>query len=134
MTKVESVLPETLRKVLVDTPLFAPDWGARSEMVECLPKIRQAIGDQRCIRFGYRREDGAESARTVRPLGLYFWGTKWTLASWCEYRSDYRSFRPDRMSSLELLDESFEETDDISLAGFLAQMDDADRQHTRGRH
>jgi predicted DNA-binding transcriptional regulator YafY len=75
------------------------------------------------VKFRYRRADGAESERTVRPLGLFFWGTKWTLATWCEYRGDYRSFRPDRMRGLELLRDVFDDSDGVSLAGFMAEVE-----------
>jgi predicted DNA-binding transcriptional regulator YafY len=67
-----------------------------------------------------------ESARDARPLGLYFWGKKWTLAAWCESRADYRSFRPDRMRGLHVLERSFDPADGISLAGFVAKGDPAD--------
>ena len=37
------------------------------------------------------RADGEDSQRVLRPLALYFWGNKWTLAAWCELREDYLS-------------------------------------------
>ena len=47
------------------------------------------------------------SERTVRPLGCFYWGAVWTLAAWCESRQDFRSFRIDRISVIEVLDERF---------------------------
>jgi predicted DNA-binding transcriptional regulator YafY len=122
LQRLESVLPEPLRRVIATTPLFAPDFGRRRSMVEWLPLIRQAIADRRRLRFEYVRADGEASARTVRPLALYFWGNKWTLASWCETRADYRSFRPDRMSGLQRLDGAFDVEDGPNLAGFVAHV------------
>lgn len=49
----------------------------------------------------YRDEAGAESRRTVRPLGLVFWGKVWTLIAWCELREDFRMFRVDRIAAAE---------------------------------
>jgi len=43
----------------------------------------------------------------VRPLACLFWGPVWTLAAWCELREDFRSFRIDRIETLELLEERF---------------------------
>ena len=126
INKVEAVLPDALRRVLNSTPLFAPDWGRRPEMVVRLPLLRQAIGARRKLRFGYRRADGAASVRIVRPLGLYFWGAKWTVACWCEVRGDYRSFRPDRMSALEMLPDTFELTEQVSLQGYLTHVSNED--------
>ena len=55
----------------------------------------------------------------LQPLALYFWGRVWTVAAWCELRRDFRSFRLDRMSSLRVLEERFEERPGHSLADFL---------------
>jgi predicted DNA-binding transcriptional regulator YafY len=127
MTKVEAVLPEGLRRVVLETPLFAPGLPSASAMAGEVALLRRAIGERRLVHFSYAREDGAASERDVRPLGLYFWGRKWTLAAWCELRADYRSFRPDRMQELALLDARFDpDADGISLAGFVAKADPAD--------
>jgi predicted DNA-binding transcriptional regulator YafY len=126
MTKVEAVLPETLRRVVLETPLFAPGLPSSAAMAGELALLRRAIGERRLVHFRYVREDGAESERDARPLGLYFWGRKWTLAAWCELRRDYRSFRPDRMVDVRLLEGRFDPVDGISLAGFLAKKDPTD--------
>ena len=127
MTKIEAVLPGPLRRVVLETPLFAPGLPGASAAAGGLALLRRAIGERRRVHFRYAREDGAGSERAARPLALYFWGRKWTLAAWCELRADYRSFRPDRMRDLRLLDERFDpEADGISLGGFLAKEDPAD--------
>jgi predicted DNA-binding transcriptional regulator YafY len=127
MTKVEAVLPETLRRVVLETPFFSPALPGAAAAAGELALLRRAIGERRHVHFRYTREDGAESERDARPLGLYFWGRKWTLAAWCELRNDYRSFRPDRMADVQMLERAFDPSEDgISLAGFLAKGDPAD--------
>ncbi len=126
MTKVEAVLPEGLRRLVLETPLFAPGVPRASAMAGEVALLRRAISERRLVHFRYGREDGTESERDARPLGLYFWGRKWTLAAWCELRADYRSFRPDRMRDLQLLETCFDPEDGISLAGFVAKSDPAD--------
>jgi predicted DNA-binding transcriptional regulator YafY len=126
LTKIEAVLPEALRRVVLETPLFAPELPGASVMAGELALLRRAIGERRLVHFRYQREDGAESERDARPLGLFFWGRKWTLAAWCELRQDYRSFRPDRMQGVELQERRFDPEDGVSLAGFLAKQDPAD--------
>ena len=123
MTKVEAVLPEPLRRVLLETPLFAPGRPGAAAMTAELAVLRRAVGEHRPIGFAYTRADGVESQRTVRPLALYFWGTKWTLAAFCEYRGDYRSFRPDRMRDVRVLDGAFDGSDGVHLAGFLESVE-----------
>ncbi len=56
------------------------------------------------------------SERTVRPLGCFYWGTVWTLAAWCESRDAFRSFRVDRITSLQVLDATFRDEPGRTLA------------------
>ena len=60
------------------------------------------------------------SERTVRPLGVFFWGKTWTLAAWCEMRVDFRNFRLDRVGESALLDR-FEDEPGRTLRDLLAQ-------------
>ena len=131
MTKVEAVLPDPLRQVLLATPLYATDASGPAQVSDEMPLLRRAITEQRHIHFAYQRADGEQSARKVRPLGLYFWGKKWTLATWCELRLDYRSFRPDRMRDVKLLDARFDGSDGIGLAGFLERSQETDEYEVR---
>jgi predicted DNA-binding transcriptional regulator YafY len=137
MTKIEAVVPKALRQVLLDTALYAPDYHKPRGMAQHLALLRRAIGERRKLGVRYVRADGADSQRVLRPLALYFWGNKWTLAAWCELRGDYRSFRPDRIGEIELLEAVFEPDDAVSLAGFLARADHGewtDEAEPRGRH
>ncbi len=131
MTKIEAVLPEALRTVLIDTPLFAPGRPWARDVVREMTQLRRGISERRLVHFDYRRADGEDSQRSVRPLGLYFWGSSWTLATWCELRHDYRSFRPDRMRNVSLLEETFDGSDGVSLEGFLARMENEDEPGAR---
>jgi len=128
MTKLEAVLPDPLRRVVLETALFAPGQLSNGAMTRELGVLRRAVGDHRRVRFAYTRADGGGSVRTVRPLALYFWGTKWTLASWCELRRDYRSFRPDRMDDLAVLDEKFDGSDGIHLQAYLERTERRSRE------
>jgi predicted DNA-binding transcriptional regulator YafY len=88
--------------------LLVPDFHVPPAMVEPLGMLRRAIAGNRKLTLGYTRADGETRTRTLWPLGLFFWGQSWTLGAWCELRGDYRSFRPDRMTGLTLLDETFD--------------------------
>ena len=123
MTKIEAVIPEALRPALLDAPLYAPSFPWTTAMAQNVGTLRRAISDRQCIHFAYTKRDGTGSHRDVRPLGLYFWGDRWTLATWCELREDYRSFRPDRMRDVTLLDRRFDPIQGPNLAGFLEGVD-----------
>jgi predicted DNA-binding transcriptional regulator YafY len=118
LTKVESVLPAALRPSLRETALFAIERPVR--VGPELATLRRAVAARRKLRLVYGQTEVSE--RVVRPLGLYYWGTTWTLAAWCELRGDYRNFRPDRIRELEPLPERFDPDDGPSLSAFLAAM------------
>ena len=67
MTKVEAVLPVPLRRVLLETALFAPGRPSTGAMTAPLALLRRAVSEHRRVRFSYARADGAASTRTVRP-------------------------------------------------------------------
>ena len=60
--------------------------------------------------------------RTMRPLALSFYGPVWLVAAWCELRNDFRAFRPDRIESFTVLDETFRAEPGQTLRDFLDQM------------
>jgi predicted DNA-binding transcriptional regulator YafY len=114
LSKVENVLPERLKPRLSQVALFAPGGGPR-EHADKLEPLRRGINERRKVRFGYVDSSGASTSRTVRPVCLTFWGTTWLVNAWCELRHDFRSFRPDRMDAIELLDATFEEEEGKDL-------------------
>ncbi|RTL54953.1 MAG: YafY family transcriptional regulator [Rhodocyclaceae bacterium] len=119
LAKIETVLPGALRQATANSGIVVPDFHVPQAMVEPLEDLRRAIVAGRKVRLGYRRADGTTSARTVLPLSLFYWGQVWTLGAWCELRGDYRSFRPDRMDEVELLEASFQADQARLLKGYL---------------
>lgn len=111
LSKVETVLPDGLRQHLDETRLFAPLTQIPPETAACMALLRGAIDTCHRVRFCYTRADGACSQRTVWPLGLFFWGSVWTLGAWCELRSDFRNFRLDRVSELSRCEDTFPPTE-----------------------
>ena len=102
LSKIESVLPEPVRARAAAVPVHAFMTPAltfadrdRLDMVEA------AAAERRRLTFDYRSLGDAVTRRTIRPLGLWFWGLSWTLLGWCELREDFRTFRLDRMTRVE---------------------------------
>ena len=81
--------------------------------------MRQAILQRRKLHIEYVDGANRASARTLVPLALNFWGTTWSVAAWCESREDFRVFRLDRIRSLQMGAEKFEEVAGRTLADFL---------------
>lgn len=122
LSKVQAVLPPKLAERTDEVPLFAAGFHVPKVMLANLEPVRLAIAGRHPIRFAYAKADGQTSVRTVRPLGLYFWGKVWTLAAWCELRQDFRSFRPDRMREVEVLAGCYPCEQERELPAFLARM------------
>ncbi|HYM15224.1 MAG TPA: YafY family protein [Dehalococcoidia bacterium] len=120
LARVEAVLPDRLRERLTSTPLFAPAFHIPPRFASALGTLRGAIDERRKVRLAYTAADGSETDRTVRPLGLFFWGPSWSLAAWCELRQDFRSFRLDRIRELSPLPERFPDEPGRTLDDYLA--------------
>ena len=65
-----------------------------------LDRIEAATDGRRLLKLSYAYEAGNATDRTVRPLGLWFWGKVWTLVAWCELRDDFRMFRVNRIGEM----------------------------------
>jgi predicted DNA-binding transcriptional regulator YafY len=122
ISKVQAVLPKRLRPLLRETKLFALRFGDEDRADSAtLSVVRRAAAQQKKLRIEYEKEDGESSARVVRPLGLFFWGRTWTLTAWCELRTDFRTFRVDRMKKAEMLDDTFVDEDRKTLRDYLSR-------------
>ena len=106
LARIEAVLPERLKPRL-NAPMFAPGFHVRPQVAAGLAQLREAIEGQRKTWFSYTAPSGEYSERTVRPLGLFFWGTTWTLTAWCELREDFRNFRLDRIGEMKVSEAVF---------------------------
>jgi predicted DNA-binding transcriptional regulator YafY len=111
-----------LRERLDTILLFAPGFRMQKVVRERLDVLHDACVGRRAVAFGYEREDGASSRREVRPLALYFFSGVWTLASWCELRKDFRTFRLDRMDGLRPLERTFVQKRGQRLEDFLRRV------------
>jgi len=122
LTKIEAVLPADRKRDIVRSRLFALHFHIPPNLAATVDQMREAINGRRLLRFEYVRQDGESSTRDVRPLALYFWGSVWTLAAWCELRDDFRSFRVDRISNPALLDGTFVEEPGKTLEDFISRV------------
>ena len=120
MAKVAAVLPESLRLAAQRQTVLFPDFHLPAGMIEPIGVLRVAIGARHALSIDYQRADGATSARTVWPLGLFYWGESWTLGAWCELRQDFRTFRLDRMQNIRDTGASFPDQSGRRLQDYVA--------------
>ena len=117
--KIVAVLPPAARVAAETLPLYAPALPRVAAVADRLGLLREAVSMRRRIRFDYEDASGAPSTRTARPLGCFHWEAVWTLGAWCEQRADFRSFRIDRMRTLDVLDDVFRDEAGRTLPDFL---------------
>jgi predicted DNA-binding transcriptional regulator YafY len=122
--KILSVLPVDARVAAEALPVYAPQGGLTAPAQRTLQTLREAVQERRKVFLNYRDLSEKASERTVRPLGCFYWGKVWTLAAWCEHRSDFRSFRIDRVTYVRRLEEQFRDEPGRTLAD-LARLEEA---------
>ncbi|WP_417667321.1 helix-turn-helix transcriptional regulator [Roseibium sp.] len=129
LIKIDAVLPDALRERTsgVEIHAIAPEMTLeirqRIDLLENAADARQRLG------LAYRDADGEASERTIRPLGLWFWGKVWTLVAWCELRDDFRMFRLDRIEDITDQGERFRHEPGKTLKDFYRSMEDKGHGH-----
>ena len=102
LAKLEHVLPARLRRrvsALADyTVPIPPDSPAPEIDPAVLITLASACRDNERLRFDYQSHDGTSSVRSAEPHRLVSWGRKWYLVAWDIERSDWRTFRVDRIA------------------------------------
>ena len=119
LDRIHAILPDDL-KAVADQPTFlVPNFLTTSSVPELSGTLRRAIEKRQQLQLHYRREDGQTSERLIDPMGMIYWGGKWTLIAWCHLRHNYRQFRPDRILTLTPVDSYFETTETHSIEHYM---------------
>lgn len=104
-TGLQAAAARAARKLADATPpvaaLKSSNWGAPPPGVD-LGIIRAAIREGRRLSIGYRSLSDIDSTRIVRPLAVIYYSEVILLAAWCELRGDFRQFRVDRITALNV--------------------------------
>jgi predicted DNA-binding transcriptional regulator YafY len=103
LAKIEQVLPPALRRrieALQSHTAVAPGEGPAVDS-GLLAQLALSCRDSERIRFGYTSASGQESIRSTEPHMLVPHGRRWYLVAWDRDRDDWRTFRLDRIHSLQ---------------------------------
>lgn len=122
LVKIGEVVPSERMRAAERVPIFADRFRSDESERRNLDTFGQAINERAKVRFAYCDGLGDDTVRTVRPLAMHFWGKVWTLAAWCELRSDFRTFRVDRAEGVETTGETFPREPGRSLEDYLARV------------
>ena len=98
LTKLEQVLPSRLRhRIKLLQAVAVTPAGGPSVQPDVLLAVAAASRDHQRLRFDYRNHDGTATTRTTEPHRLVHTGRRWYLVAWDLDRSDWRTFRLDRL-------------------------------------
>ena len=120
ITKINAVLPQQLKQQVEQLPYLVSGFHHGKSHQATTLLLRQAIANKTSIEFDYLDANQQPSHRIADPLGLVYWGAKWTLIAYCQLRCDYREFRLDRIQSIVALSNEFETTPEKNLAHYMA--------------
>ncbi len=99
LSKLEQLLPSRVRRRVQAIGAATVPYRASGPVVdaEVLLTIATACRDHARLRFGYQAHDDARSTRQIEPQSLVHTGRRWYLVAWDLDRSDWRTFRVDRI-------------------------------------
>lgn len=83
-------------------------WGAPTGPVpDAQHQLLTSLATRRVVRLEYQAGyNGEQTLREAEPIGLYY-SQHWHLVAFCRLRQDYRDFRLDRITRLEIRPEQF---------------------------
>jgi predicted DNA-binding transcriptional regulator YafY len=102
LVKLEQVLPSHLRRrvqALQRATQTLAYTGGPTVDPQCLTVVAAACRDSERVRFAYTARDRTATKRDVEPHALVNAGRRWYLVAWDRDRSDWRTFRLDRVSN-----------------------------------
>lgn len=102
--KIAAVLPRARRDEMDSIGLFVIPRSGEAPENKALGTLRRALREERQVWLSYRDKSGTLSERTVWPVALGYFDHHQMLVAWCTLRQDYRSFRIDGMTGVELLE------------------------------
>uniref|UniRef100_UPI0040487F22 helix-turn-helix transcriptional regulator n=1 Tax=Yoonia sp. TaxID=2212373 RepID=UPI0040487F22 len=113
--KLDAVMPEDRSRAPAGYSFAVYPFADAARGFQHLPMIRQAIRTHQKLKLTLN-----DSAQTVRPLQLDYWGRLWTCVVWNETTRAFAELRVDQITALTILPSLFVDEDGKSLADFNA--------------
>jgi predicted DNA-binding transcriptional regulator YafY len=120
IAKIGAAAPERLRPVLLEPASVSIPAGARAVDGLDIARARAWIHAGRKIQLSYEDEQGRPSERVIWPITIGYRETVRVLVGWCELRTDFRTFRTDRVRAAEFLEDRYPERRSVLRARWRA--------------
>jgi predicted DNA-binding transcriptional regulator YafY len=100
LIKITQLLPPRLRSEAeaIATAVSAPTSQFEDIALDTLSTLARSSRDNERLRFAYRKYSGAAGDRHVEPHHVVPLGRRWYLIAWDLDRTDWRTFRLDRIT------------------------------------
>lgn len=118
LQKIKIVLPEYKKELNPDL-FHVPQMYFQNKYPNNWDQLRHCVKQHKIITINYCDEKNRQTQREIYPLGLFYWGAKWTLGAWCTIRFAFRNFRTDRIKKINISGDHFELTDEINLGNYI---------------
>lgn len=123
LIKVKAVLRSNTKekaRILAERIVYRNN-ASQNASSHYLSIIQLAITNFTAVRIAYVSQEDISSERVIEPFALYNTQENWVLIAYCRLRKENRSFRLDRIQSLETLSETFE-PQNMTLLEFFESM------------
>ncbi|RUT67909.1 YafY family transcriptional regulator [Flavobacterium cupreum] len=107
--KIKAVLRQTEKdkvNLLADRTRFEQNINGERNSNN-LSQFQNALTNFFVTKIDYTNEENKTSSRLIEPFALLSTQENWLLVAWCRLRKDFRYFRLDRITKLEILSEKF---------------------------
>lgn len=119
--KIRTVLSPDLKYRAEHSPYYIPTLKKDKALRQHHWLLRLAALSKNKVTIEYTDGEGQNTERVVWPLGIMGTFGNWMLLTYCELRSDYRTFRLDRLQSCVRLDAKFETHEELSFQHYIQQ-------------
>ena len=111
LAKVKSFIPAERAKDIAlranQIQIDLSPWSGNRNLQPSLELIQRALQENRLLSFAYLDQSGTKTARTAEPYQLVLKNSQWYWYGFCRTRNDFRLFKLNRVSGLQILDEMF---------------------------
>ncbi|MFZ5962222.1 helix-turn-helix transcriptional regulator [Thalassococcus sp. BH17M4-6] len=116
--KIQAGMPDPQDRKLADAPYFSLQ--GRNSAPPTVGLVREAIRQRLVTDIDYADGAGQATTRRVHPLVIWNMTDGWMFSAWCRLRQGFRTFRFDRIATLSVTNEVFEEDETTGLRAFMA--------------
>lgn len=118
LAKIDAAAPLDSR-ITLERKIFSMVTTPQATQSGCWEALRIAIRLAPAVQTTYLSLQNETTTREVYPLGLFYWGGKWTMGAWCCARNEYRDFRVDRIIDVQAVNGSVGRNGQVSLADYM---------------